>query len=167
MISISLGLPSAVVSQSDPVVWVSPSLVYLESGESATIEIRVKDVTALFGFALEVHFDPAKILAGSTALGDFLEPGLKPIDHVDNDNGIIQYEMTQIGTETTSKSGSGVLMVFEITLLEAVSETGLVIDSILLTDRNGIEIPCDLEHGKIMTPGFSPEYSVFLPLVLR
>ncbi len=67
-------MPAA--AQTSAVVRVSPALVELEAGQSATIEIWVDDVVALYGFELEVQYNPAKISAASTALGDFLEAGL-------------------------------------------------------------------------------------------
>jgi hypothetical protein len=162
----TLGQLSPVTAQTVPVVRVSPALVELEAGQSATIEIWVDDVAALFGFELEVRYNPAKISAASTTLGGFLEPGLTPVNTIDNVNGVLRYDMVQIGTGTTSKSGSGVLIRFEITLLEATSATPLVISSILLTDRDGFEIPCDTENGVVLTPGVSPVYTVYLPLVV-
>ncbi len=167
VLAMSMGISQPVVSQTETVVRVSPALVYLEGGQTTTIEIWVDEVIDLFGFAVEIHFDPSKIIAASTTLGGFLEPGMTVIDKIDNINGIIKYEMSQLGQETPSKTGSGVLLTFEITLIEETYETPLVIDSILLTDRNGVEIPCDVEHGKVRTPGLSPEYAVFLPLVLH
>lgn len=167
VLAMSMGMSQPVVSQTGTVVRVSPALVYLEGGQTTTIEIWVDDVSDLFGFAVEIHFDPSKISAASTTLGGFLEPNTAIIDQIDTINGIIKYEMTQWGQETTSKSDSGVLITFEITLIQEVSETPLVIDSILLTDRNGVEIPCAVDHGKVRTPGLTPAFEIFLPLVMQ
>ena len=163
---ISLDVPAPVESISTTVVRVNPSLIYLNPGQTAMVEILVDNVTDLYGFSVEIHFDPAKLTAGSLALGDFLEPGWPLLKSVDNVNGIVKYDMTQY-RPSEPKTGSGVLVVFEIKLHEAVSETSLLIDSVLLTDRNGNLIPSDVAHGKVSTPGESPEFSVFLPLVLR
>ena len=163
----TFGQLSPVTAQTGTVVRVSPALVELEAGHSATIEIWVDDVVDLYGFAVEVQYNPAKLSAASTVLGDFLEgPGLTPVDTIDNINGILQYEMVQV-SPSEAKSGSGVLISFEITLLEATSETPLVISHILLTDRNGFEIPSIGQNGEVVTPGYSPAYSVFLPLIIN
>lgn len=164
--ALGMGIYQPAVSQAGPVVRVSPSLVYLQEGQTTSIEIWVDDVIDLFGFAVEIRFDPSKISAASTALGGFLEPGLMAEDEIDNSEGVIKYGMVQCGQETPAKSGSGILLSFEITLTEEVSETSLVIDSIVLTDRNGTEILCNVEHGKVRSPGLSPGFEIFLPLVL-
>ena len=163
----SLGRPARTAAQTGTVVRVNPEQIDLQAGQTATIEIRVEDVTDLFGFAIWIKFNHLKIFItpDSTALGDFLESGLTPVNKIDNDVGFIQYEMTQSGNETPSKSGSGVLLTFEISLLEEVSESALMIDDILLTDRDGVEIPCQVEHGTVKTPGYWA--LTFLPLVLR
>ena len=161
----SLVSPGRATAEGGTVVRVNPRQVDLQAGQTVAIEIRVEDVTDLFGFAIEVHFDPLKISADHAELGDFLEPGFMIIDNIDNINGIITYDMTQSGQDTPSKSGSGVLMTFEISLLEEVSKTALMIDDILLTDRDGVEIPCKVEHGTVKTPGYWA--ITFLPLVLR
>ncbi len=162
LMALVLTCPTPALAQTGTVVRVSPSLINLQPGDTATVEIWVDDVEALYGFAVEIHFDPAKLSAGSTALGDFLDEGWTAFDSVDIVNGIIQYDMVQVNP-SEPKSGSGVLMTFTITLLESVSETNLTIDSILLTDRNGTEIPCGVENGVVRMY----ENAVFLPLVMR
>lgn len=164
---ISMGIPGRVGSQTGILVSVSPALVLLESGESAAIEIWVENVTALFGFEVDVQFDPQKISVSSLALGEFLEAGWIVKSVFDNENGSIEFDMTQTGTETESKSGSGVLISFDILLKEEVAETNLSITSVLLTDRNGIEIPTGVQNGLVRTPSvYDVLKRVYLPLVL-
>ena len=162
----TFGQLSPVTAQTGTVVRVSPALVELETGHSATIEIWVDDVAALYGFELEVQYNPAKLSAASTALGGFLEPDWIVINTIDNDNGVLRYDMTQ-KNPSEAKSGSGVLISFEITLLAETGETPLVISHILLTDRDGFEIPSIAQNGEVVTPGYSPAYSVFLPLIIN
>jgi hypothetical protein len=167
LVWLSLGFTSEVASQPQAVVRVAPSQVTLNPGESTVIEIWVDDVVGLYGFEFELHFDPVKISARSLALGSFLVPGLTIRDYIDNDNGIIRYDMTQWGQDVVSKTGSGVLLSFDITLLEGTAGSSLTIASVLLTDRDSFEIPCEVEHAVVSTPGLVPESSVFLPLILR
>jgi hypothetical protein len=148
-------------------VRVSPAQVTLQPGDRATIEIRVDAVEALFAFEADIHFDPDLISAEDLTLGSFLEPGWEPINLIDNDSGIIQYHMSQSGMDTPSKSGSGVLFSFEITLLGATAGSDIEIEHILLSDRDGFEIPCEVLHGTVKSPGSGPEFSVFLPLILH
>jgi hypothetical protein len=161
----SLGRPAHASAQTGTVVRVNPALVFLQAGQSATVEIRVENVEQLFGFAIDVHFDPSKISAASTTLGDFLEPGWTVENIIDNNNGFLKYAMAQIGAETPSKSGSGVLLTFEITLLKDVTETEIRIDDIVLTDRDSFKINCEVEDGLVKTPGYRE--LTFLPLVLH
>ena len=162
-----LGLPSSVASQGGTVVRVYPAEVTLEPGESETIEIWVDNVVGLFGFEMEVHFDPDVISADLLTLANFLDEGWIVIDQIDNENGIIIFHMTQAGIEVESKTGSGVLFQFRITLLEAVAESELSIEHVLLTDRIGVEIPCGVQNAVIRTPGTGPDFSVYLPIILR
>jgi hypothetical protein len=151
------------VAQIGTVVRVRPTLITMQPGDTETIEIWVDDVVALYGFAVEIHFDPAKLSAGSTELGEFLELGMIAKNEIDNVNGIIEFDMAQFGSEISSKSGSGVLLRFDITMLEALSKTDIMIHSILLTDRDSFEIPCDVEDGIVRMS----QYDVFLPLAVR
>ncbi len=154
-------------SQADTRVRVSPAQVTLQPGKSTTIEIWVDDVEALFAFAADIHFDPGLISAKDLTPGGFLEPDREIIKEIDPDNGIIQYHMSQWGQSTPSKSGSGVLFSFEITLLDATAGSDIKIEHILLSDRNGIEIPCEAQHGVVKSPGSGPEFLGFLPLILH
>jgi hypothetical protein len=164
---LSLGFSAPAVAKPAAVVRVHPATVMLNPGESTTIEIWVDDVVELFGFEIEVRFDPKKISASSLALGEFLEPGLNLINAIDNENGFINYEMAQLGQEVESKSGSGVLIRFEVTLLEAINKTTLELSSVLLTDRDSFEIDYSVEDGFIRTPGMGPEFMVYLPLIVK
>lgn len=156
-----------VYSQADTRVRVSPAQVTLQPGKSAAIEIWVDDVDALFAFEADIHFDPGLISAKDLTPGGFLEPGQEAINLIDNDNGSIQYHMTQWGQNVTSKSGSGVLFSFEITLLDATAGSDIEIEHILLSDRDSFEIPCVVQHGVVISPGSGPEFSVYLPLILH
>ncbi len=156
-----------VYSQDATRVRVFPAQVTLQPGRSAAIEIWVDDVEALFAFEADIHFDPDLLSAKDLTLGSFLEPGQEAINLIDNDNGIIQYHMTQWGQNVASKSGSGVLFSFEITLLDATAGSDIDIEHILLSDRDSFEIPCEVQHGMVKSPGSGPEFSVYLPLILH
>jgi len=154
-------------SQAGTQVRVFPAQVTLQPGESATIEIWVDDVEELFAFAADITFDPDLISAKDLTLGGFLEPGQEVINSIDPDNGSIQYHMTQWGESTPSKSGSGVLFSFEITLLDATAGSDIKIELIVLSDRNGVDIPCEVQHGVVKSPGSGLGFLVFLPLILH
>jgi hypothetical protein len=165
---LALAIPNPAASQTETVatVRISPPVVALAPGEGATIEVWVDDVESLFAFDLEIIFDPDYLLVKDANLdevdiqvhqGDFLETqaGKYQIvkNQADNQLGTIKFEMTQWGQETPSKSGSGILIYFEIRAKERLVATALEISSVLLSDRDGIEIGSTVEQGTVRIIG--------------
>ena len=69
------------------------------------------------------------------------------------------------GGQNGIKEIGGVLFSFEITLAPPGSD--IDIEHILLSDRDSFEIPCEVQHGMVKSPGSGPEFSVYLPLILH
>jgi hypothetical protein len=90
-------------------------LVAAEGGSA--VEIWVDDVVDLYALDLQLTFDSSKFQAADANPdmdGIQLEPGKVPapdfvaVNSVDNENGIVQYVVTQLGT-SDAFSGSGLI----------------------------------------------------------
>ncbi|MGI6741015.1 MAG: cohesin domain-containing protein [Brevefilum sp.] len=154
-------------AQGETLVRVSPAQVTLAPGQSTTIAVWVENVEDLFGFELELRYNPQFISASGLEPGSFLELGWIVQNEINDEQGIILFDMSQKGLETESKSGSGVLIQFEITLLAETAHTDIWIEHVLLTDRDSFEINCDVQHGSVRSPGAVSVHQLYLPLVLR
>jgi hypothetical protein len=158
LIALTLVTPQRALSQAT-IIRAEPTGVPLNTGQTLEIAIRVENVTNLYAFDLEVHFNTAQLDVNSVVIGSFLDQGIKfsSIDHL---NGIIEFANTQ-NNPATPKSGSGDLILITVeaqTNLEAVT---LTITSAELSDRDGFLIPCQIVNDG----GF--EYTTYLPLVIN
>jgi len=176
---LAVASPVRALARTDTVVRIEPTDVYLTPEETVKIEVWVDDVNSLFAFEIEIVFDSDYLFVKDANLdvdgvqvhqGDFLETQegkyVVVVNRVDNQLGIIQFDMFQLGNETPSKSGSGILISFEITAKEQPAETTLEISSVLLSDRNGIEILRTIEHGTVTIESGKAPFTNFLPLIL-
>ena len=153
---VSLGLPAQAASQTEAIVFSDPAGVALAAGASLDIAIMIQDVTDLYGFDLEVHFNPDTLLVSEVNLGGFLDPGLTIGPTVDN--GIIHFANAQT-SPSEPKSGSGDLIVITVKALEDIDEVYLFITSATLSDRDSGLIPCRIINSGMV--------HLYLPLILR
>jgi len=154
----SLGMPSRAESRAVATVFASPAGVPLDAGDTLQVAIRITDVTDLYAFDLEVHFDPATIEVTSVDLGTFLDSGIE-FSSIDQVEGIISFANTQTNP-SVPKSGEGDLILINIKALESMEEVHLRITKAVLSDRNGFLIPCQVINSR-------DDYRVYLPLILR
>lgn len=153
------GMPARAESRVVATVFASPAGVPLAAGETLQVAIRIADVTDLWAFDLEVHFDPAMIEVTSVALGTFLDSGIK-FSSINPTDGIISFVNAQINP-SAPKSGDGELILININALENLEETHLTITKAELSDRDGSLIPCQIiNSGDVnLTVAVSPEGS--------
>lgn len=120
----------------------------LAPGSRIEIPIEVRGVQDLYAIDLELQFDPAILgaedadpnLAGiQAALGTFLDAGLLLVNEIDLDTGVVRFVMSQVNP-SEPKSGDGILLVLYLTAKTA-GESNLMVNSITLSDRFGVEIP--------------------------
>lgn len=168
------GLPGKATCQRATVVRVSPAEVTLLPGESQTVEILVDDVGGLYGFALEISFDPAALTVPDSSLeqGGFLstDQNIIFINQVDNDRGLIEFVMTQKRDPITDpfplpRDGSGALIRFQILAKNHPGESNLNASHVLLSDRDGVEIPAEKEDGVVHITSEGDQFFVYLPLI--
>lgn len=168
------GLPGKAASQSATVVRVSPADVTLLPGESQTIEVWVDDVEALWGFQIDIQFDPAIIEVSNLTKGSMLSTINGEfeivISDIDSDLGTIAFHMYQKRVDDQTplpRDGSGVLFLFTIRAKDQLGETALTFDEITLSDRDSFEIPCSTQDGTVTITNEVTGSTVYLPLVMR
>jgi hypothetical protein len=154
----NLGIPVRAESRTVATVFASPAGVPLDAGDTLQVAIRITDVTDLYAFDLEVHFDPTTIEVTSVALGTFLDSGIK-FSSIDQVEGIIGFVNTQT-LPSVPKSGEGDLILIKIKALESLEEVHLRITKAVLSDRDGFLIPCQIINS-------GDDFRVYLPLILR
>ncbi len=108
---------SAGVPIERPMLYIEPASVTTSISETATVEIRIQDVTDLYGVQLHLSFDPDivqvedAIPGGDVNIvpGDFLNPGaVVYTNYVNNATGEIEYVQSREGS-VPGVNGSGLL----------------------------------------------------------
>lgn len=182
--AIALGFPQMGLAKSATVVRISPDETLLDPNATAEIEVWVDGVEDLWGFEIAIAFDADLIqivdanpaTAGVQVVpGDFLEsPGqhaMVAANDADNEAGTINFGISQFQDNQdpnlpTAKTGSGVLLRFTILSEDVLDVTELTISSVVLTDRNGMEISCTSENGLVLIDG-KKSTEVFIPLFIH
>lgn len=118
-------------------------------GDTIHVEVRVEDVTSLWGVDIRLRFDPLfftvldsdPLLPGVQIMPEstFLVPDLVLYKDADNQTGVIRYVMTQLGSKP-SADGSGVVFSFNIVANRAWDST-LVLTKYQLATKGGEPIP--------------------------
>jgi hypothetical protein len=159
-------LPMAVHSEGETVVQVSPLTTNVQPGESFSVDIRVENVTDLYGFDVTLHFNPAYLQVDSLALGSFLSSGFGG-HGFNNTTGIINYYNTQMAPEGP-KSGSGTLFTINFTAKTTEATTPIGVDDSLsdLVEYGTYQLmPFTGQDGSVVIGTGSSEYLIFLPLI--
>ncbi len=162
--------PQHAYAQIGTVVRIDPASILVDPGQSFSVEIVIEDVSELNAFDISVQYDPDKLDFVNAELGDFLEQGFS-FQLIDEDLGVVNVINSQ-SAPSIPESGSGTLFTIHfltrsiegLTNLEILEPEGMP----LLSDHNGIEIPCELEHGTV-TIGDVPDeqFYSFLPMVMH
>ncbi len=100
-----------------PMLYIDPPSATTAVSGTLTLDVRVRNVTNLYGVQLNLSFDPAKVEVVDATPGgdvnvqpgDFLQPGAVIYsNYVDNGTGLIDYVQTREG-ELPGVTGSGLL----------------------------------------------------------
>lgn len=119
-------------------------------GASIQVPVSVDNVKDLYALDITMKFDPTIVQVEDAdpgnpgtqiALGEFLDPGLLLFNVADNEAGTIRFAMSQYNP-SEGKSGKGVVLVITFTG-KAEGETELSVTEIVLSDKNGVEIPAE------------------------
>ena len=149
----------------DPATQVSPS-----AGESITVNIKVENVTDMFGYQLGLAFDNTALKFSAIEEGEFLgRDGVSTFAFLDltgqmlefkdvtqdavaevNTAGVLSIVNTRYG-DTTTVTGSGKLAAITFQVLEAKAST-LELQNVTLADSDAEIITADSQNGAIEEP---------------
>lgn len=137
-------------------VGVSPVTAAASMCFETIVKVHITDVNDLYGFSLDLTFDPSVIEILGVTNGGFLTYGAPFLNNFNNTTGTINYAAFQIAP-TLPKSGSGDLISIRLRGKKESSSTALtLLSSSLLSDRNSYEIPAVLTGGTITTDACNP-----------
>lgn len=153
----------------------NPASLQVGLGESAQVAVEVVNVQELYGFELQLGFDPQVVevidadpgRAGvQVSQGDFLDPGFIAVNRTDNESGVVEFAMTQLNPSEPA-SGSGWLVIVLVRGMKAGASAPLTLVHALLARRDGVGIPAALVPGSVEVtppPGGPPaDTPVFTP----
>ncbi|HDQ74168.1 MAG TPA: LysM peptidoglycan-binding domain-containing protein [Chloroflexi bacterium] len=160
LMTLILGMPVGQGLAQGTVMRFNPSSGSIDVGETIAVEIRIEDVSDLYGFDVQILFNPALLDvvdadSGKDGVqiqpGTFLSPDFLAQNAVDQANGIIKFAVTQTAP-SQPVSGSGVLatITFRGT---GVGNTAIRFDSALLSDQDGGQIAVSTENGNVTVGG--------------
>ncbi len=141
-------------------VIIDPQSSEVAVGNTTTVDIRIEDVTGLYGAEVHLTFDPAllEVVDGNSGMaGVQIQPGTFPNPHflaqnvVDQTAGKIHFAVSQ-GPGDDPVSGSGVLATITFQG-EAAGTSAISFDNILLSDQEGESIAADTQDGSVTVTG--------------
>ncbi len=148
-------------AQAPALVSVNPEYQLAHLGDTFSVQVRIDEVEALYGFDVLLSFPPELLEAVSVTDEGFLAPGTGWA-FIDNDAGTIWVVHAQLNpTEPVSGSGTLFTVVFRADAEGATA--ALALSSVTLSDREGYQISCDTQDGRARLG----EYLLFLPIALR
>jgi hypothetical protein len=164
LVTTSAGIAGSASAQVGTVVSIRPAAGAYQLGETFAVEVRIDDVSDLYGVDVRVTFDPACLEVVETAVTpgtDLLSPPwLILFNQVDNQTGTIWYVVTLLNPHPPV-SGSGVLYSFHFKTL-AMGSAAVGITELTLSDINGELIPATTA-GAVYQVG----HQAFLPLAFN
>lgn len=148
-------------AQTPALVSVSPEYQLAHLGDEFSVQVRIDDVQALYGFDVLLSF-PAELLEVlSVSDAEFLAPGMG-WTLIDNEAGTVNVVHTQLNpAEPVSGSGALFTIVFRVDAEGATA--ALALSAVTLSDRDGFGVPCETRDGRARLG----DYLLFLPIALR
>ena len=148
-------------AQAPALVSVNPEYQLAHLGDTFSVQVRIDDVEALYGFDVLLSF-PAELLeALSVTDADFLAPGMGWAS-IDNDAGTVNVVHSQLNP-AEPVNGSGVLFTVLFRVDAESAAAALLPSLVTLSDREGYLIPCETRGGSARLG----DYLLFLPMALK
>ncbi len=138
-------------------VSLSPASAEVGEGQTAAVQVWVRDVQDLYGLDIRLQFDPNVVevmdeypqQAGvQMRPGDFLSVDFIIRNTADNEEGTLWYALTQVNP-TQPRSGSGVVLIIRFKGKQLGETSALTFTRCELATRTGATIPCTTEDGSI------------------
>jgi hypothetical protein len=168
LLVVLLGATLPAAAQDGTLVRVYPPSGCFQAGDTFAVQVRIEDVTDLYGLDIRLAFDPdllqvveAQVLPATELLSP---PWFIAYNLVDNQAGTIMYVVALLSPHPPV-SGSGAIFSFHF---EAVQDgtAAVEIPEQWLSDINGDLIPA-ATAGAVYQIGAGGGYFSFLPLVSR
>lgn len=141
-------------------------------GASIQVPVSVDNVQDLYALDITLKFDPAVLQVEDAdpstpgiqlALGQFLDPGLMLFNSADNEAGTIRFAMSQY-SPSEGKSGKGIVFIIRF-VGKAEGETPLTVTELVLSDKNGVEIPSEGVDATLTVSAGAPTQAATYPVV--
>jgi peptidoglycan/LPS O-acetylase OafA/YrhL len=157
-------------------VFVQPPTQTLALGAQTTVEIRIEQVSNLYGFDAQLSFDPAVLqvvdadpskTGVQVAVGDIFagKNGFVVGNSADNTIGLISYSISLLG-EPAGASGNGSL--FRVTFQgKAGGQSALTLTAVRLAAMGGAAITATIVDGTITVPGAPVLRKLYIPRVSK
>lgn len=169
---------AAPLGQGGTTVTVSPAQTSLACGETASVDIRIADVSKLFGVDIKVAYDPNVVEvvdADANASGVNVQPGDMPdvsggqgliqINSVDTGAGIIAYTAIRLNP-APAQSGGGVIA--NISFKGKASGTSSIsLESVTLADETALPLASNTSDGAISVTCTGGEPPAATPIPTR
>ena len=153
---------------------VAPAVSELEVGEVVTLEVRVEQVSNLYGYEVYLDYDPRLLQAVDAAgrpvdqveLGTFFAADLVLQNAVDPAAGRVSVVASNMGSEPASGSGTLFTLRFKV-LQRGVATVAIDADDTILADSEGMSIPYTRQDATLYVGVEAPRERLYLPAVLR
>jgi len=169
-----VSLPASRGFTQSTVILIQPSSSDVDVEDTVTVDIRIEDVTDLYGVDVQLSFDPALLEVqdadpGTDDIqiqkGTFPAPDFVVKNEADNSAGTIWYAVSQMSpTEPISGSGVAASITFK-GLAGGTSSVAFTYQKIVEID--GEQIPATTQDGQITVVGTETSTPTYLPIVFK
>jgi hypothetical protein len=164
VVALVAGLPLAPVLAADTVVQLTPATQTIAVTQTTTVTLQVQNVTDLYGYQVEIAFDPAVVevvdkdsaeTGVQAVLGSFLKPDFVFRNEADNAAGTFTAAVSQLAP-SSAVSGSGTLLT--LTFRGKADGTGSIrITSLMLANIDGEVISTSQQNAQVqVSSGVTP-----------
>jgi len=169
-----VSLPASRGFTQSTVILIQPSSSDVDVEDTVTVDIRIEDVTDLYGVDVQLSFDPALLEVqdadpGTDDIqiqkGTFPAPDFVVKNEADSSAGTIWYAVSQMSpTEPISGSGVAASITFK-GLAGGTSSVAFTYQKIVEID--GEQIPATTQDGQITVVGTETSTPTYLPIVFK
>jgi LysM repeat protein len=140
-----------------------PEVQSVDVGQMTTVTLRVENVQDLYGYQVNITFDPALLevidadpgkQGVQVGLGTFISPDYVPKNDADNNAGTIECVVSQVAPSTAA-NGSGALLTISFRGKSAGVST-VQLDPLILASAQGTEIPANIYNATISVGSGGP-----------
>ena len=131
------------------------SLQTVSQGESFAADLNISGVTDLYGFQLDLSFDPTLLQATDVLEGSFLPSGGDTFfipGTIDNNAGSVAFNADTLLSAISGVNGGGTLLQFDF-IATGVGTSFLNSGNVLLLDSSGNEIASSITDGSVTVKG--------------